>query len=37
MSQPRDDKAAVERALMDQFRERALREPRSRLPRRCTA
>ena len=27
MSQPRDEKAAVERALMDQFRERALRVP----------
>ena len=27
MSQPPDDKAAVERALMDQFRDRALREP----------
>ena len=27
MSQPRDDKAAVERALMDQFRARASREP----------
>ena len=27
MSQPPDDKDAVERALMDQFRDRALREP----------
>jgi len=27
MSQPPDDKAAVERALMDRFRDRALREP----------
>jgi hypothetical protein len=27
MSQPSDDKAAAERALMDQFRDRALREP----------
>jgi hypothetical protein len=27
MSQPPDDKAAVERALMDQFRDRASREP----------
>jgi hypothetical protein len=27
MSQPRDDKAAAERALMNQFRDRASREP----------
>ena len=27
MSQPNDDKATVERALMDRFRDRALREP----------
>jgi hypothetical protein len=27
MSQPTDDKAAVERALMDRFRDRASREP----------
>jgi len=27
MPQPRDEKVAVERALMDQFRERALRVP----------
>jgi hypothetical protein len=37
MSQPPDDKAAVERALMDQFRDRALRvpekPPRATLPR----
>ena len=37
MSQPPDDKAAVERALMNQFRDRASREPerppRATLPR----